>query len=171
MGKDTDQIKREIEDTRERMGATADALGYKADVPSRVRENIGDRIDGVRGAIGDKVDDVRGTIAQTASDVGRRSGNVAHAMIENPLGMALGGLALGLLVGMAIPVTDFERERLGPLADQLKDSVAEKGQDVVERGRDVLQQAATAAVGEMTGSHSHMYTSEDEQTSRAPVTE
>ena len=78
MGKDTDQIKREIEDARERMGAAADAIGFKADVPARTRENIGDTIDGVRDAIG-----------STAAKVTRRGGKLAHAMIENPLGIAL----------------------------------------------------------------------------------
>ena len=39
MGQDTGQIREEIEETRARMGDTVEALGYKADVPSRVTTN------------------------------------------------------------------------------------------------------------------------------------
>ena len=35
MGQDPAAIRQEIEQTRERMGDTVDALGYKADVPAR----------------------------------------------------------------------------------------------------------------------------------------
>ena len=37
MGEDPRAIRSEIEDTRERMGDTVDALAYKADVKSRPR--------------------------------------------------------------------------------------------------------------------------------------
>ena len=38
MGQDPSQIRTEIEDTRVRMGDTAEALGHKADVPGRAKE-------------------------------------------------------------------------------------------------------------------------------------
>jgi Protein of unknown function (DUF3618) len=41
MGKDTSEIRREIDATRARMGDTVEALGYKADVPSRVKDAVG----------------------------------------------------------------------------------------------------------------------------------
>ena len=34
MGKDSSEIRREIEETRARMGDTVEALSYKADVPT-----------------------------------------------------------------------------------------------------------------------------------------
>jgi len=37
MGEDPRAIRSEIEDTRERMGDTVDALAYKADVKSRAK--------------------------------------------------------------------------------------------------------------------------------------
>ena len=38
MGEDPNAIRDEIAETRERMGETIDALGYKADVKSRAKE-------------------------------------------------------------------------------------------------------------------------------------
>ena len=49
MGQDPDAIRREIEQTRNEMGETMDALGYKADVKSRARENVQEKKDAVKG--------------------------------------------------------------------------------------------------------------------------
>ena len=51
MGQDPDAIRREIEQTRERMGETVEALGYKADVPSRAKEAVSGRVDSVKSKI------------------------------------------------------------------------------------------------------------------------
>ena len=40
MGQEPDRIRAEIEQTREDMSQTVDALGYKADVKSRAKENL-----------------------------------------------------------------------------------------------------------------------------------
>jgi hypothetical protein len=40
MGEDPDMIRKDIEDTRERMGETVDALGYKADVKGRAKDSV-----------------------------------------------------------------------------------------------------------------------------------
>jgi ElaB/YqjD/DUF883 family membrane-anchored ribosome-binding protein len=45
MGQDTDAIRGEVEQTRERMGETIDALGHKADVKTRTKQNIGGKVD------------------------------------------------------------------------------------------------------------------------------
>ena len=45
MGQDPGLIREQIEQTRERMGETVDALGYKADVPARTRESISGRVE------------------------------------------------------------------------------------------------------------------------------
>ncbi len=39
------------------------------------------------------------------------------AMARNPLGMAIGSVAVGFLAGMLLPVTAVERERMGPSAN------------------------------------------------------
>jgi hypothetical protein len=116
MGQDPGQIRNDIEDTRARMGDTAEALGHKADVPGRAREAISDRVES----------------AQRAAGMAR----------ENPLGLAVGATAVGFVAGLLIPSTRMEDERIGPMADQLKEQAKETGQEAMERGKHVAQQAA-----------------------------
>ena len=52
MGEDPQAIRREIEDTRERMGETVDALGYKADVKTRTKEAVSDKVDSIKEKVG-----------------------------------------------------------------------------------------------------------------------
>jgi ElaB/YqjD/DUF883 family membrane-anchored ribosome-binding protein len=116
MGEDPNAIRADIERTRADMGDTVDALGYKADVKSRAKDRI--------------------------SETTGRAAGVAQ---ENPLGLAIGGIAVGFLAGILAPSSRMEDEKLGPVADQVKDQIKETGQEAVERGKDVAQQAADTA--------------------------
>jgi gas vesicle protein len=127
------------------MGDTVDALAYKADVKTRVKDSIADKRDRV-------VDKVRGTtdkVGETAPD-GEQLKDGAHRAAgiaqENPLGLAIGGVAVGFLAAMLVPSTKIEDERLGPLADQVKETAAETGQEALERGKDVAGQVVGQAV-------------------------
>ena len=64
---------------------------------------------------------------------------------ENPLGLAVGAVALGFLAGLVVPSTRVENERLGPVADQVKDKVKETGQEALDRGKQVAQEVASTA--------------------------
>ncbi|MEN3279491.1 MAG: hypothetical protein V7607_631 [Solirubrobacteraceae bacterium] len=116
MGEEPNAIRDEIVDTRRRMGETIDALGYKADVKSRAKERVSDTVGTVKQGLG---------IVQ-----------------ENPLGLAVGAVAVGFLAGLAVPTSDVEHEKLGPVADRVKDQAKDTGQEALERGREVAQSAA-----------------------------
>lgn len=184
MGQDPSEIRREIEETRLRMGDTVEALGYKANVPERVKDAVQDRVDTVKGTIGDVVEGVKSTVSGASVRVGNALGNARDAAqttmqttgdrmsdtltnmdvpsvsgetvrnvarrvgmaAENPLGLALGGLALGILAGLLVPVTDFEREKVGPLRDDLLDRAQAIGGDAVEHGKAVLREASQTAI-------------------------
>jgi Protein of unknown function (DUF3618) len=122
MGEDPNAIRADIERTRAEMDETVDALGYKADVKSRAKEKL-----------------------SRATPDGRQMKRAANTAQENPLGLAIGGIAVGFLVGLAVPSTRVEDEKIGPVADQVKDQIKETGQEAVERGKDVAQQAAETA--------------------------
>jgi hypothetical protein len=64
---------------------------------------------------------------------------------ENPLGLALGSVAVGFVAGLLLPSTRVEDEKLGPMADQVKDKAKETGQEAVERSKEVAEQAAASA--------------------------
>ena len=52
---------------------------------------------------------------------------------------------MGFVGGLLIPSTRVEDEKLGPMADQVKDKAKETGEEAVERGKEVAQQAAQSA--------------------------
>jgi ElaB/YqjD/DUF883 family membrane-anchored ribosome-binding protein len=129
MGQDPEAIRADIEQTRAEMSDTVDALGYKADVKSRAK---------------DKINRITGKVSDATPDTGqvKRAASTAQ---ENPLGLAIGGVAVGFLAGLLVPSSRVEDEKLGPIADQVKDQVKETGQEALERGKDVAQQAAETA--------------------------
>jgi hypothetical protein len=122
MGEDPNLIRADIERTRAEMGDTVDALGYKADVKTRAKEKL-----------------------SRATPDGRQVKRAASTAQENPLGLAIGGIAVGFLAGLLVPSSRVEDEKLGPMADQVKDQIKETGQEAVERGKEVAQQAAETA--------------------------
>jgi hypothetical protein len=137
MGQDPDAIRREIEDTRERMGETVGAIGYKADVPSRAKEKVGGTVASVKESITGATPS-----GGEVKDVARRGAGIAQ---ENPLGLAIGSIAIGFLAGMLIPATNVENEKLGPVAAQVMDQVKETGQEALDRGKHVAQEVASTA--------------------------
>ena len=133
MGQDPSQIKQDIEQTRGQMGDTVEALGYKADVPGRARDKVQSVTSKITGSTPDS-----GDVKQGA----RQAAGVAK---ENPLGLAVGAAAVGFLAGMLVPSTKVEDEKIGAMADQVKDKVKETGQEAIEHGKEVAQQAADSA--------------------------
>jgi gas vesicle protein len=144
MGQEPSEIREEIEQTRAEMGDTVNALAYKTDVKSRMKESFSDRkerlreqMTGTTSRVADATPD-----GQEVKEGARRAVGVAE---ENPIGLAIGGVAAGFLAGMLIPSTKIEDERVGPIADQVKEKAVETGQEAVDRGRDVAGQVAEQA--------------------------
>jgi hypothetical protein len=104
------------------MGDTVDAIGYKADVKSRAKEKL-----------------------SRATPDGAQVKRAASTAQENPLGLAVGAVAGGFLLGLLVPSSRVEDEKIGPMADQVKDQIKETGQEALDRGKDVAQQAAQSA--------------------------
>ena len=141
MGEDPNAIRDEIADTRERMGETIDALGYKADVKSRAKDNVSGKVDSVKerlGVAGQKASDATPDAEQVKGQV-RKAAGIAQ---ENPLGLALGAVAVGFLAGLLVPSTQVEDDKIGPVADRVKEQAKETGQEALERGKQVAQSAA-----------------------------
>lgn len=51
----------------------------------------------------------------------------------NPVGLAVGGAAVGFLIGTLLPSTRVEDEQVGELSDRVGEVVRETGQEAVER--------------------------------------
>jgi hypothetical protein len=155
MGQDPDAIRQDIEQTRAEMSETVEAVGYKADVPSRAKEAVSEKVDNVKSKVSDTASRAKEAVVGTASRAGdatpstgevrQKTRQVAGIAKENPLGLAIGAAAIGFLAGLAVPSTRVEDEKLGPVADQVKDKVKETGQEALDRGRQVAQDVAGTA--------------------------
>jgi hypothetical protein len=148
------------------MSETVEAVGYKADVSSRAKEKVSEKMDNVKSKVSNTATRAKEAVVGTASRAGdvasgtagrvsdtvpsggevkqttRRAAGLAK---ENPLGLAIGAAALGFLAGLAVPSTRVENEKLGPVADQVKDRVKETGQEALDRGKQVAQEVASTA--------------------------
>jgi gas vesicle protein len=155
MGQDPEAIRRDIEHTRERMGDTVEAIGYRADVPGRAKEKVGSTLTGVKERVVGTADDMRDRVSGAGDGISQATpstGDIKHAARrgasiaqENPLGLALGSVAVGFLAGMLIPGTQVENEKIGPMADQVKDQIKDTGQEALDRGKQVAQEVASTA--------------------------
>jgi hypothetical protein len=128
------------------MGETVEAIGYKADVKSRVKDDIAEKKDAVVSRVSGAMPDGE----QVKS--GARKVGVSK---QNPLGLGIAAVAAGFVVGTLLPSTDVEDERLGEMSDQVSDKAREAGQEALERGKDVAREAVDSAkdtVDEQTGS-------------------
>jgi hypothetical protein len=144
MGEESSQIREEIEQTRSEMGTTVDALAHKADVKGRVKESISDKKERLQA----QMTGATSRIGDATPEGGQVKEGAQHAVgvaQENPIGLALGGLAAGFLAGMMLPSTRVEDEKVGPLAEQVKEKAIETGQEAIERGKDVAGQVAGQA--------------------------
>jgi gas vesicle protein len=144
VGEEPDRIRREIEQTRAEMGETVDALTYKADIKSRAKErvvgagqSVRDRVIGAKDSAVDSTPD-REQVAQQA----RRAKGLAQ---DNPLGFAIGSIAVGFVAGMLVPSTRVENEKLGPVSDQVTEKAKETGQEALEHGKEVARETAQQA--------------------------
>jgi len=151
MGEDPDRIRAEIEQTRAEMSETVDALGYKTDVKARAKDSIQDKTESVMGVAssakerlvgaGQSVGDATPDTEQVKQQA-RRAKSVAQ---ENPLGLAVGAVAVGFLAGMLIPSTRVEDEKLGEISDDVIERAKQTGQEALEHGKQVAQDVAQDA--------------------------
>jgi hypothetical protein len=140
VGQDPSAIREEIEQTRAEMGDTVEAIGYKTDVKSRAKESVQEKIGGVRGRITGAKES-----APSAGDMREGAQKAVSVAESNPLGLGVAAIAGGFLIGMLLPTTNVENEKLGPKADQLKEQAKETASEAVDRGKQVAQEAASAA--------------------------
>jgi ElaB/YqjD/DUF883 family membrane-anchored ribosome-binding protein len=168
MGQDPDAIREDIEQTRSDMSETVEAIGYKADVPSRAKDKVSETVDSVKNKVSDTATRAKEAVVGTASRAGdamsettsrvgeatpsggqvkQQAKRAVGLAQENPLGLAVGAVALGFLAGLAVPSTRMENQRLGPVADQVKDKdkVKETGQEALDRGKQVAHEVTSSA--------------------------
>ena len=143
MGETPDRIREDIEETRARMGETVEAISYKADVKSRVRNSIVQKKDALVGSADSLVSRVSGVVPDGQQvKAGAQKVGVSR---QNPLGLAIAGAAVGFVAGTLLPSTTAEDERLGEMSDQLGEKAREAGQEALDRTKGVAREAVDNA--------------------------
>ena len=145
MGEDPSVIRAEIEQTRQRVGDEVDALSYKTDVGARTQDYIDDKKQAVKSKLTGAKETVTGPLPDRRA-FKRGATHVRDTAESNPVGLALGGLAVGFLVGTLLPQTRVENEQMGEMSDRAIEAAKETAGEAVDRGKQVAQEAVGAAV-------------------------
>ncbi len=137
MGQDPGELRSQLEETRMRVGEEVDALSYKTDVGARV----GDYVDEKKMVVTSRLSGAKDVAMKPIPDRAqmRRAKDAAE---RNPLGLAVGAAGVGFVIGLLLPTTRLEDEKLGPASDK----VGEVAREGVERGKQVAQESAQAAM-------------------------
>jgi gas vesicle protein len=167
MAEDTEELKRDIEQTRRNVGQDVDALTEKVSpshmVGRRVEHARGgvsrlkDRVMGSAESVRDSATDAAGSATSSVQDAGSKIGGVMSSAPDRarahtrgtPLAAGLVAFAAGWIVSAALPPSAAERE----LAQDAKDKAMEVAEPVKEQAvqaaqevKDNLQQPAQEAL-------------------------
>ncbi len=131
-----------------RVGEEVEALSHKTDVGAR----LDDYVEGKKEAVTSKVTGAKDAVTDTVGRVvpgdgppRQRLRSVSRSARQNPLGLAVGAAAVGFVAGFLVPSTRVEDEHLGEMADRVKETAGEAGQEALERGKDVATTAMETA--------------------------
>ncbi len=144
MGEGTGELREEIEETRMRVGEEVEALSYKTDVGARMDDYVDEKKEAVKSKVSgakDAVTGAVGSVVPSGQGMKRRGKRMGRMVRRNPLGLVVGGAAVGFVAGLLVPSTSMEDEKLGDMATKMKDTVRETGQEALERGKDMAQSA------------------------------
>jgi ElaB/YqjD/DUF883 family membrane-anchored ribosome-binding protein len=96
--------------------------------PSEIREDI----EGTRARMGETVEAL-GYKADVKTRTKEKVEGAVGIAQENPIGLALGSVAVGFLAGMLAPSTRVEDEKLGDVSDQVKEQVKETAREATRQ--------------------------------------
>ena len=93
----------------------------------------------------EKLDHGRETASQAYHDAKDKAGELAHKTAQtieaNPLGILVGGLAVGVIAGALLPRSAREKELLAPLGKKLGETIRQATQAARETGLRELENA------------------------------
>lgn len=145
MDQERNQV-REVDDARRRVAEDVRSVAENANVVERAKETAQNKMDDVKSSMGERVRQAR----EKLEDARDQMSNMTPT--ENPIGMLIAGVAVGFLIGLALPVTRFESERIGPIAQDMKEKARQKGSEVVRRGGEVIKETIEASRDAATNS-------------------
>lgn len=141
---------------KDKLGDASDAVSSASSAARDKLSSAGDKIaeQGSRAKSAIKSGAARGRqSAGQASDLVQRGYakagvRVKEAVDDYPLGFGAGFLGLGLLAGLLLPRSEAEDGWFGESADEIKDAVTDKGEELLERGKEVAGRVVDEAAHE-----------------------
>lgn len=126
----------QVQDTAGRLS------GQVQDTASRLTDQAGETV----GNLTDQVQETAGNLASGAQYQAQRlEDRFQRAMRENPLAVGAAAVALGAVVGLAIPETQQENEWMGEARDTVVEKAQSAAQDTMQKVQGVAEQAGQAA--------------------------
>jgi gas vesicle protein len=164
MAQSPEELKQEIEQTRQEMTRNVDAIGDKVS-PGRIVQR---RVDRTKTAVGSIRERVMGSGSSNGGGLGEKASSARDSLTGapdaamsrtqgNPLAAGLLAFAGGMLIGSLLPASEAEtqaaqaledkmkepvKQELGDIAGQLKDDLQPSAQEAVENVKDTASQAA-----------------------------
>lgn len=152
MGQSTDELRRDIEDTRADMSYTVDAIEDRirpGRVIQRQRNRMSQGWHDMRERVMGSASELQDSMSQTAGEATDTIKDAPDAMMRQTQGspMVAGAMAFGLgfLVAVAFPSTDAERQASDRLADKVepaKQQLVESAKEVADNLKEPAKQAA-----------------------------
>ena len=192
MGQSADQLRREIDETRQDLSGTLDAIGDRVS-PGRIVQRRTERVrrvfssarESVMGSAEMVSDTAQGATGQAGSAVSTVASTARHAPQQmlrqtegNPLAAGLVAFGVGLVVASIIPASEPEqrvaealqdkveplREQLTEATRQVKDEVQDATRTAAEHVKETVSEAAGEVRDQAQSSAEHV---KDEATSTA----
>jgi len=132
--------------------------GESSGIVGQMREklsDVGEAVSDTVSQVTDKVGEATGRVQEMGSRMGSQVGNYGsqgreqmrqvggraqQTMEENPLGIGLAALAVGVAIGLALPATRRENQMVGEWRDQVVDRARSTAQDVKQRVQEVVEE-------------------------------
>ena len=154
MGQTSDELRRDIESTRDHLGDTLGAIEDHVSpraIMERRRSVMADRWRSVREAVMGRTDDLTSSASDAAQSVAASASSTVreapHVMAQqtqgNPWAAGFIAFGAGLLAAQLLPASRAEQEQASrvleeakPLADEAKQVASEIGSDLSQQGRE-----------------------------------
>lgn len=169
MGQDAEALRRDIEETRNHMTTTVDAIEDRV-MPGRIIERRRNRMrngvasvrDAVMGAPHQAKDAIASSGSSLSDDAGQLTEQVQQRAAGNPFAAGLIAFGAGMLAATLIPPSEPERkvaakakEAVEPLVEPLQDAARQVAEDAKAHGQEAVaavQEAGSDAGAELAES-------------------
>lgn len=126
-------------------GAASDFADGAQSAVGRARQTVSDAATGVSGTAATAWEKTSGMAQNTAGSVRQAGSSLNGIARDQPLLVSGIGLALGLVLGALLPVSDTENEMFGEQADVLKDKAGDLASQGYQKAKAVVQRSYEAA--------------------------